>query len=300
MLKATPLEEQILQDIREKTGLVYRRVGGIRTDDPGTFAAVAPILADWADRITDANHRHAIYDRFNTPLAHPYLDKLISWWREESHPLASGCLTQVLTTVSTCQDAERLWKLQHEFTPRPFYYLLASKLANCASVAKEARDELVAALESNTLLPGDVAFIAQVKDEPRIQNWLKQQLNSAEPALRLLAKRAARRGQSMPTGVVYAPIPPDRTPGREVFSTECDLRDLKGVLREITNKFRLTLSPAIGKGSFLLVADLSRWLVSDVLMNQEEPAALWFRLEDIDTVELVLLTQRSSSAQHAR
>jgi|SRR5689334_16005854 len=288
------LEEQILQDVHAKTGLTFRKIGGIDTRDPAVFAAVIPILADWVERLHDTSNRHAIYSRFLTPLARPYLDKMISWWKRENDQLAVGCLTQALTVATTCADAEQIWKVVKAFPKAPpFYYMLASKLANCPSVQREVREELIKALETKNLEAGDLSYIAKVKD-PRVRKWFEARIDSSERAIRTLARRVTAQGRTMPHGVQYASVPPDSGSNIVVVHTECDIDEVMTVIGNAARQLGLKIPSAIRKGAFLSVADLNRWLVVPVSTKQGQPASMWFRMEDVDTVEVMILLGEGS------
>ena len=143
MLECTPLEKIILADIQDRTGLSFRKLGGIDTRDAYIAMAVLPILAEWVAKVDDRSHRCGIYHRFHTPHASPYVEQLISWWTNESDELSLSFLTQNLALVVECADAQRVWKLCQVLPPRPCHYMLLSKLARCSAVAPEAKDALV-------------------------------------------------------------------------------------------------------------------------------------------------------------
>ena len=65
MLEATPLEREILNDIQNRTGMTFHKIGGIDTRNKQIADAILPILAEWVERIDDRHHRHAIYARFH-------------------------------------------------------------------------------------------------------------------------------------------------------------------------------------------------------------------------------------------
>src|SRR5450631_3295121 len=99
MIPATSIERQILDDIENRTGLVFKRMGGIDTRDKAIADVVLPVLADWPDKLDDVPHRRGIYSHFNTPHAYPYMGRIISWWVTERDARALGFLTQALALL---------------------------------------------------------------------------------------------------------------------------------------------------------------------------------------------------------
>jgi hypothetical protein len=289
----TDLEQTILRDIRERTGLTFRRVGGIDTNEESIAAAVLPILADWAERLEGLPQRSACYSAFLTPFAHPFLDRIIAWWISEKGKVASSILAQAVAVAFHCADAEKVWDFCHRFPPDECYYRILAKLAACRSVEVKVRDELVAALASQNLRAGSLSYIATVPDF-RIRKWFEGQTNSRDPYIKALAKRATAKSV-LPRGVEYAAQAPDRR--AEVFSTEYDLADLKGVLARIGKEFGVKMPPALRSLAFLRTTELDRSLVVDVLSKQFENARLWLRLEGLDTVEILLLASRGTGGR---
>jgi hypothetical protein len=269
---------------QEKTGLACKRVGGIDTKDESIAAAVLPVLADWADKLDDVPHRNACYERFLTPFAHPFIDRIIDWWVHEQDKVASSILAQTLAIAFECSDAQRIWDLCHTIPRGGCYYLLLSKLAACPSVQREARDELVAALANQKLRVGDLSDIATVAD-PRIRKWFEGQTNSRDPNIKVLAKRVTAR-RALPRGVEYSERVPSRE--REMFSTECDLAEVKEIPAKLKKEFSVVLPPSLRSATFLAAAELNRWLIIRSPGEQPREAGLWLRMEDMDTVEILL------------
>jgi hypothetical protein len=291
-MDATLQERLILDDIRARTGLSFVILEGIDTRQEAIATAVLPILVEWFPKLPARNYRHAIYHRMITPYAYPYLDKLISWWETEQYDEARACLTQALAELARPADAERLWKLCQTHAPFPFQYMLMAKLARFPSTEREVKAALVAALENASLRPGDLQFISQVSD-PRIRQWFQGQVDSPNRYVRIIAKRAVKRGRRLPSGVELAGGPPDRR--LEIFSTEVDLHDVAPLLRQIAEEFDLKMPGTVRKPAFLSSVDIDQWLVAHVATRQGQPASIWLRLEDIDTVEVVV----TGSAEHS-
>ena len=295
MFKATPLEATILEDVKLRSGLEFKLLAGIPTRGNMAVAnVVLPILADWPAKLTDHdNYRGAIYHLFLTPHAYPFLDHLLSWWTSEPHHLNLGLLTQTLVLIMRCSDSERIWKLCKELPRRQFHYMLLSKLATCAEVERDVKDALIQGLQTEKLEAGNLSYIAQVND-PRIRRWFEGQLDSPDPNIRLVAKRVVAKSKKWPKGVEYAGHPPDRS--EEMFSTEVGLEDLRQLFAQLAKGFGLKVPVAIKTGMFLASAELNRWIIVHASNAAGHPADLWFRLEDIDTVEVVLSPQAGEAA----
>ncbi len=280
-----PLEKSILSDIETRTGLAFRRVQAIPTQDERTASLILPILKNWVGVLKEANYRHTIYYVFGTPFAAPYMDDLIAWWQTETDELASGCLTHVIALVAQPQHAERLWKLCQELPPRPFHYLLLAKLATFASVQDEVKNTLVEALYARAFEPGDLEAIARV-DDPRIREWFATQVEASHPVIRSIARRVVERGKRLPRGMMYADRAPDRL--QELFSTEVDCEEASSLLTDLSKRLGLRIPAAIRKAGFLDRLELDRWAVVSILNESGGVAGLWFRLEDADIVEIVV------------
>ncbi len=289
MPEATRLEHSILSDILTRTGLRFRLIGGINTRDPETARVVLPILAEWAAKVQDPNHRNAIYACFHTPHARPYFDNLISWWQNEKFELARATLTQVILSLATPADGERLFDLLCRLSPMPFQYKLASKLAKFPSVARQVKDKVVKALEESDLHltdpVSDLQEISQIED-PRIRQWFERNLESPDPAVRTVAKKLLRRRTRLPSGLERTDSRPDRT--AELFSTEVDAAELRSLLRGLADQFALKIPANVSNGAFLSSLSGDSWALARIATHKGDLASIWFRLEDIDTVQVVV------------
>jgi len=287
MFEATPLEAMILDDVKTRTGLEFRLLAGIPTRGNKAVAdAVLPVLAEWPGKLTNHdNYRRGIYHCFLTPHAYPFLDRIVSWWTTEQHELNLAWLTQTLALILRCSDAERIWKLCRELPRRQFHYMLLSKLATCPEVEHEVKEALIRGLETEKLEAGNLSYIAQVND-PRIRRWFEGQLDAPDRNIRLVAKRVVAKGKKWPKGVEYSAQSPDRN--KEMFSTEVGLEDLRQLFAQLAKGFGLKAPAAIKTGVFLASAELNRWIIVHTSSAAGVSPDLWFRLEDVDTVEVVL------------
>jgi hypothetical protein len=277
-------EREILDDVREKTGLSFKRLGGINTQEKKVASAVLPILADWIPKLTDLRYLRACYLCFITPYAHPFLDLIIDRWQSEEDGLTSSILGQALAAALDCNDAVRIWELFRQHKSSQCYYQILSKLAACPAVQDSVRNELVGALGSKELRASDLAEIAKVPD-PRIRRWFANNTSNSDPAIRGLARRIVAV-RSLPPGVEYS----TNAPGDaiELFSTECDIANFQASIATVAERFHLKIPRPIRSGSFLAGIELKRWLASDFQDENGYRLSLWFRLEDVDTVTVVL------------
>ena len=286
----SPLERLILSDLREKAGIVARRLGGIDTQAKAIADAALPVLAAWVEKIDDASHRHAVYALFYTRHAYPYLDRIISWWTTERDSSASASLTQSLALLVKALDAERVWQLCKSRPPRPFHYLLLSKLAGLSPVQSEVKDVLSNALRTESLAAGDLAYIATVDDD-RIRSWFRAQVDSPDPSISSLSKRLVAKSTKLPAGMSYVGEAPDRTD--ELHSAELDVALVADALSTIEKRFGLRLPRAVRSGAFLSAADVNRWMRIRRSTRDGKTVSLWLRLEDVDVAEAVLIDESS-------
>ncbi len=288
VLEVTATEVAILRDLKARTGLSFRKLGGIDTRQKALAEAVLPILQGWPERIDDASHRRAVYARFHTPYAYPYIDKIISWWTEESDDVALSLLTQDLILLVKAADAERIWRLCQQLPPRPWHYWLVARLAEFPTTNLEATNALVRALNTDTLKPIDLEFIGKV-DDPRIRQWFRHHSSSGDGSSKL-ARTPASGLRAWPKYARYVAVSPDRR--AEIFSTEVNIAEAPRVIAKVSQDFSLRIPFTARSATFLRSADLDRWICIGGSAGTA-PATLWFRLEDIDSVEIVLTRGRA-------
>lgn len=291
-------EKDVLEDVKERTGLSFRRLGGIDSQDIHTASLVLPVLAEWVTRTSEPVIRQTIYSTFHTPWARPYFDSLLTWWRNESDELAREILIQAISSILPCEHAQNVWKLAKQLPRSSFHYLLLSKIANCPTTKLDAAHALMDDLRAGAVPSKDYGFIAKVKD-PAIQSWFADQQDSSDPSLRRIARRLSAKlysGSSLPT---YAERSPDRQ--REVFSTEVGLEDIIKTLIRLERDFGVKSMSSDGIQQFLETADINRWARIRISLGNL-PGALWLRLEDEDVVELVLISEgaeeKKGNAKH--
>jgi len=275
------LWKTILADVREKTGLSFNWME-FDTKDKTVAHAVLPILATWVATVPSDPLRHAIYTKFSTPHAYPFINQLIEWWQREDFELCVNSLTQTISSLAKELDAQRIWNvLRARGKRRSIDYLLLVKLCAFPKISKEVKDLIVDDIHGRDLRAGDLQEISKV-DDPRIRDWFESQINSSNRHVQVLARRIRARRMSLPSGVELSKAPPDRA--RELFSTEVDLDSLITTLSKLHLDMDIEIPQSLGNLGFLSSIETNRWLK----IGPTKSNFIWLRLEDVDTVELVI------------
>jgi len=288
-------EQQVLDDVHRRTGFSYPRLGSINTADRTIARAVLPVLAEWAPAVAVEGVRHAIYDRFVTQHATPFIKTLIDWAKGEPHVIGQGLLIHAVAVATTRDVAEDVW-LEIDNLPRTgLRYLLLARLANMPNTSGRARKALLNVLETGAVSRGDLSFIATV-DDPRIRSWFSQQLTSPDSVVRRLAKRVIERGKKLPAGIEFAVDAPRR--GDELFSTEADINEISEVLGRCSRDFQIDIPAMIVSGSVFARLPLDRWIIARCKGPRQDWVCVWCRLEDVDIVEVVISRDCKASLEN--
>lgn len=288
------VEGKILNEVEHETGHRFPFLDAIDSRDPRIASAVLPVLRNWVWLLDQPNLRNAIYARFHTPFASPYLSDLIEWWQKETDDLGLSLVTQCIVLVAKPADAARLWKLCQELPRRPLHYMLLAKLATFPATECEVKEALVKALqEDSSLTVADLEFISKVND-PRIRQWFEGQVDSVNRHIRVIAQRVVARGKKLPKEVeAVVAAEPDRR--QELFSTEVDVEEAGALLRNLAKEFGLKVPAAVRRLSFLASLNVDQWVRARVTSSSQDVLSLWFRLEDSDVVEVVLVKENSAT-----
>jgi hypothetical protein len=281
-------QDKVLRDIEASVGLRCPGIDHIHTSDKHLAELTLPILARWPERIQAPTIRAGIYHRFATSHARRFFPQLLDWWLNEPDSLAASLLTQAITRLVTAAQAPEVWARYRDQPSKPFHYLLLAKLARLkSSVSEEVKDALIHDLRNRTLERQDLLDISKIGDE-RIQAVLAE-LNVPVPRTR----KAKGQGNTpeVPPGAVVTSKAPDRR--RELFSTEDDVENLSGVLREIEERFQFIVPNAEQIAEPLVHLRRGKWLLLPASGNGED-VSLAFYLEDVDTFGVVVYrTDRS-------
>lgn len=281
----SPLESEIVNDVFSKTGIKRARIEGFPTSELTIAEAVLPILAEWVPRLHDRRYRVAIYSRFCTPHANRFLSLIVDWIRNEEHPMAVEILNGALEEAVQPSDAEWIMKVMATLPRSPNYYFLLAKLTTFSQTAADAKEKIVRELGNPKFGFAEWKAFSTV-DDPRVFAWFEGQLNSPNTRIRALARRVVDRGKRLPSGVEYIETEPDRI--EELFSAEVDLDEAGDLLKKLAADFRLVLPISISDGRFLSRLLLDRWTATVVKTRSGQSARIYFRLEEVDVVEIVL------------
>jgi hypothetical protein len=280
------VQQAILMDIRSKTGIQRSLIGGLDTSQEQVAQAVLPILAEWVPLVRDKNLRWDIYARFGTSHANRFLTSMVSWAETEQDRSLLEVLHCAIAIAARPADAEWLWSVTRGLQRSPNYCLLLAKLAKFPKVATQIKEKLATELRSSQLGFAELRAISDV-DDPRIFSWFEDHVNSPDKRLRALARTVTDRGKGLPPGVAYAPSEPGH--GEVLYSAEFELDETEGVLKNLTTDFRLIIPKPIRNGRFLSRLPLNRWTVVNVRSRSNESVCIYFRLEDFDRVEILLV-----------
>lgn len=289
-------EQRVLRDIFRRTGLEFRRLGGIDRNDTEVMELVLPIAREWIPSASE-RIRGALYMQFLTPVSVPYLEDILDWAETEKSPSSREILTQVLRLIASPTTASRIWEVFRTLDPTDSDPLLLAKLAGARSVSAEVVDRILRFLNSiaeridrgdlvRTFASGPLEEYSRVR-HPRIQQWFHKYLNSADAELRAMAKRSCRIKKVLPAIGRLVRGTPERA--RMVFSTEIDLHCLADLLLDVNRD--LSAEFLIGVESDRVVENLveSKWLVCEVARSNKGPLELWLRLEDAGTIKVCVL-----------
>jgi hypothetical protein len=278
-------QQQILDDIRQRTGRSYVKIGAIDTSKASTAAAVLPVLADWVDITLESNVRSAIYGRFGTKHANAYIDRMLHWARREEDKLGRNSLIAAISHAILPKDARRVWSQLQGERISELDMMLVAKLSAFPAVAIDVKNHIAALLASGSAGVSDLQYIAKVKDD-RVEAWFVSRLESVNASVRKLARRVANSSKEMGGRLTYDPRGPDRHVA--LFSAEVDADQVGRILEQIKSEYRATMPSQLSSvDDFLSRARLGRWIRCQLAAERGVLSA-WLRLEDIDIVEIVI------------
>jgi hypothetical protein len=285
-------QQRVLSDVHNRTGRWFVQIGAIDTSDASTAASVLPVLSEWVSFVEEENIRAAIYSRFLTRHANRFIDQMLRWARQETYDLARGALIQGVARAVRPKDGARIWRELKTGRISDSDMMLLAKLSTFPSVAGEVKEYLVCELAANHWDVGDLQYIAKVED-PRIVAWFGKQTDSPDRAIRTLARRVTQKHRRLPPGISYSSAGPDRL--QELHSAEVDVADIDQILEQWKSKFGADVPASVRSESPIWnCAEVDRWMSLEVDLKRDTDlksagtAKLWFRLEDVDVVEVVL------------
>src|SRR5947209_18406154 len=116
-------EQQVLTDIFNRTGMRYVRIQAVPTSDQEIARAVLSVLVEWVPR-AEREIRAAIYTRFSTKYAAPFLSLMVDWLKGEDYSIAIELLSGALKKVANHSNAPWLLEKVPELPRSPNYYFL--------------------------------------------------------------------------------------------------------------------------------------------------------------------------------
>ena len=289
-------EKEILEDVRRRTGIAVSGLPWFDTKkDERVAKAVLPILAEWLEKPIEGI-RGTIYSLFASPYAKDWIDLIVANWLTCEDELSRSALVSALCIITQDRDAPRIFELMQRDVAKLEDFRLLAKLAEFPSVERQVRDYMVKVLEEREVGASDLEDASKVRD-PRIAEQVRRREHSKVSTVRLVARRFAARSNRLPLGLYRVAEPPSRD--YELFSTEVDYEDLKRLLRDLASRFDLRLSSSSIKKvcDVLLGAPLDTWLATEVKDKNGRPGGIWLRLEDIDTVEVIVASVSPSAGE---
>ena len=294
LISAEEIHRRILEDIRQKTGLALRHVQGADTAQGVIAEKVLPVLAEWVPHVMHRNIRAAIYNRFVTKFAAPFIQTMVNWAQHEPDLHGLDALYCALAVAAQAPNAESLWDASINLPKTDNYYLLLAKLASFPQISADVKDKVVQELEDPRLGFAALKALSEV-DDPRVVKAFESRATTPDKGIQALVRRVVNRSKRLPSGLEYIGSEPDRN--GELFSTEVDLDQLEPTLKELARNFRLKIPSSVLKGHFLSQVALNRWVATAVNTSGNDQVHLAFRLEDVDTVEIVLLPRPTAGSE---
>ncbi len=290
-IQPTDFEKPLLAELQAKTGVAFPLLGAIPTRHPECAAQVLPLAVEWIHMASTAQQRSGIYALFDAPTAGPFFDTLIQWWRSEENDLALDLLSQSIAKLVCADDAEKLWRIIRDEPNKPEQAVLLEKLARFRPTASAVKDHIVSLLRTERYRVHDLQHFVRVNDD-RVRQWFESEwlhspMAAAYPAVRKLVERRFKKHR-LPSELTKSRVAPDRR--AELFSAECDLSELDGLLAEAATRLGLSL-PSIAWGEALNAAQVNRWLVAKIPPTGGSRVQLYLRLEDSDAVEFVFVSR---------
>lgn len=276
----TPQEKVILDDVAARTGRVYKRLGGIALESESDADEILPVLTGWIPRTEDDGCRETIYSVFASSFAWRHTDVLLSELSTcESPPQA---LILAIAYSLKAKHAPQVWEAVRGRRELDCYFFLLSRLVKHQEVKEQVVSEVLDYLSGDTR-PWALQDIASINDH-RIATWFIDR--SDDPAVAPFARRLVARGSRRARGVRSLKGDLDRT--HELYSTEVDFEDLPTLLTKLAATWRFRPVACLGDMTWLEGLSHGEWAGTEV-RSRSEKFEVWFRLEDIDIVEVVLL-----------
>jgi hypothetical protein len=286
-LNGEVLENVILADIAQRTGHRFARLQGISVTSEAEAELILPIAAEWIDRVGLSHFRHALYSAFASQFGYQWFLQLLKWWTGETDPIAKSTLVTLILDLMRETDVPQIWKTMCVTDESyPFDCEVLSRMARTAQFGRLAKDAILRRLEDGRFIPGDLWSYAKLGDL-RIQNWLIRNRNIEDPVARKVITKLLQASEALPKWLTSAKVGPPRA--SVLYATEVDIEHLDRELRRLGKEFHFT-PPKFGRNKgFTTAADHSSWYMGLLKTKRADaPSSVWFRIEDLDVIEVVL------------
>jgi hypothetical protein len=290
------LTKLIVADIEQRTGIVLPNLSMaiVAVEDPERAARIYPILKEWLQKPLTRDVRLGIQDVFVSENASPYLHDMLDWMRAEPPHLFKGHIRTLVSRVMQPSQYEMVWRAVVEDGPHGDDYELLPKLAKCSAIRAEVIERILKDLESGQLNWWQLAQAAKV-DDGRIRERILAKVDDPDAQIRRVARRLAAKQTALPNGFRRSATAPARQ--HELFSAEVDVGELGGVLKEMEVEFGVAVPKGCKSGRFTERMEVDEWVWIATDKPERQGLELWFRLEDIDVVEIVLVPASESSEE---
>lgn len=282
-------ESKILSDVLAKTGVRLSRIQNAPAEAGIEIERLLDVLLGWKT-FASPPIRRAMTFAFVSPHAYSRFGDLLLWWAEEDDLLTRKLLTQVVAKLMKPADAQRVWSIRSTVPYDPFLVFVDQKLAKDRKLGSSVRDSLVQRLQNGELGGGELGVVSKVGD-PRIKAWFLERIEDPDPDVRRIARRLMQKPTSkLDPRVRFVKSGPVR-PG-ELFSTEVDDERLEAALRDVSERFGVTMPASVNLAELAESIPPGSWLRCDLGSIGEWEFLVWLRKEDEDIVEIVLTKQR--------
>ena len=283
----TSQEKEILNDIQRKTGYSYPRIQSMAPRNKKEADEVLPIVADWIDRLSLPNYRHALYFCFGSKYAHDWIPDILKWWKNERDQAAKGHLATIVLNISREQDLELIWgEMCASDEDYPFDSAVLLRMTKTAQFGAVAKQRIIQRLEQGRFQAGDLWNYNKVED-PKVKTWLQVNAEHRDPVIRSVLSKLPKKHSKAPKWLQNATVGP--SPDSIIFSAEVDLADLDRLLIDLSRKFEFDLPKIESLKHFFMTVAIDSWHFGTLKgWAENSPGSVWFRTEDVDVVEVVL------------
>jgi hypothetical protein len=281
-------ESAMLEDIHHRTGLAYARAQNAVPRSIAEAKKLLSVLAEWIAKLGDIGERRALYSGFGTKLAHAWIGQMLSWWQHETDAPAKGHLTTIIASIMRDSDARQVWDVMCERDEQyPFDSAMLVRMAVIDDFSSLATQRAIDRLMSGRFTAGDLWQYSKLQDA-RIGEWLTNNRQHEDPTIqKVVRKILLAKPRDWPPWLKVRRTAPKAT---IIYSTEVDITKLGETLEELSRRVGFHLPGPVPDSFGFAHLRTNTWLRSAELHRPPDSSPeLWIRLEDFDTVEVVLV-----------